>query len=146
MDDIIMWSPGVSLDEVEKQVILKAFRHFRGNKTVTAQALGISIRTLESRFEKYEADKKGQDERDAVDRIRREKHAIRSRYGNLPPPDQASDSEEDAESAGNSSTAGVRMEPASGTPTQQSVPVSQRPQVQSVLPKPVAAGHSRGRR
>ena len=63
MNEAINWSPGVTLENVEKQVILAAFRHFRGNKTVTANALGIAIRTLDNKLEKYEADGKAEKER-----------------------------------------------------------------------------------
>lgn len=54
MNDFIIWSPGVTLDQIERQVIEKAFAFFRKNKTQTAQALGIAIRTLENKFERYE--------------------------------------------------------------------------------------------
>lgn len=52
-EQLIQWSPGVTLAQVEKQVILKAFKHYGFNKTVTANALGISIRTLDGRLEAY---------------------------------------------------------------------------------------------
>jgi hypothetical protein len=39
MNGIIVWSPGVSLEAVEKQVIQRAIDHYRGNKTATAGAL-----------------------------------------------------------------------------------------------------------
>lgn len=56
IENIVQWSPGVSLEQMEKQIILAAFRFYRGNKTTTAQSLGIAIRTLDSRLEKYEKD------------------------------------------------------------------------------------------
>lgn len=49
----IQWSPGYTMDMVEEEVIRKALRHFRGNKTQTASALGISIRTIDNKLEKY---------------------------------------------------------------------------------------------
>ena len=51
---MIIWQPGVTLEDVEKQVILKAFQYFQGNKTKTAQALDIAIRTLDAKIAKYE--------------------------------------------------------------------------------------------
>lgn len=49
----IIWSPGVTLEQIEKQVILKAFSFFDCNKTRTADALGIAVRTLDAKLEKY---------------------------------------------------------------------------------------------
>ena len=50
----VLWTPGMTLESTEKQIILAAIKYFRGNKTMTSQALGISIRTLEVRLEKYD--------------------------------------------------------------------------------------------
>jgi hypothetical protein len=45
--------PGVPLDEIEKQAILNRLKFFRGNKVHTARDLGIVVRTLDSKLEKY---------------------------------------------------------------------------------------------
>lgn len=50
---MILWTPGVKLEEVEKQVILRAMAFYRGNKTQVASSLGIAIRTLDTRLEEY---------------------------------------------------------------------------------------------
>jgi hypothetical protein len=50
----ITWQPGITLEQLEKQVILKALQFFGGNKTRTAQSLDIAIRTLDNKLEKYE--------------------------------------------------------------------------------------------
>lgn len=47
------WQPGMTLADVEKATILHAFRHFRGNKTQTAQALGITVKTIYNKLESY---------------------------------------------------------------------------------------------
>ena len=60
--DVLYWSPGVTLELVEKQVIIKAYKHFKNNKTATANALGIAIRTLDAKLEKYEYDNKREEE------------------------------------------------------------------------------------
>jgi len=49
----VFWSPGRTLEEIEKAVILEAIRFFRNNKTQTALALGIAIRTLDYKLAKY---------------------------------------------------------------------------------------------
>jgi len=48
----INWQPGVTLEDIELQVIDKAYRFFEGNKTKTANALGIAIRTLDNKLSK----------------------------------------------------------------------------------------------
>lgn len=48
----IMWSPGVTLEQIEKQIIKSAIRHFK-NRATTAEALGISLRTIDYRLEAY---------------------------------------------------------------------------------------------
>lgn len=50
---MIVWQPGNTLEEVEKAVILRALAYFHGNKTQTAKALGIAIRTLDNKLAKY---------------------------------------------------------------------------------------------
>lgn len=52
---MINWSPGQTLEQIEKQVILQAYRFYEQNKTHTAAALGISIRTLDGRLADYAA-------------------------------------------------------------------------------------------
>lgn len=51
---MISYQPGVTLEQIEKEIILQAIRFYGGNKTRTAQSLGISIRTLDSKLAKYE--------------------------------------------------------------------------------------------
>ena len=41
------------LDEIEKTVILKTLEENGGNKTETAEQLGISVKTLYNKLEKY---------------------------------------------------------------------------------------------
>ncbi len=60
-----MYETGMTLEQVEKQTILDAFKFHRGNKTKTAQALGIAIRTLDHKLEQYHAAK----EKPLVDRV-----------------------------------------------------------------------------
>ena len=48
--------PGVSLQEVERDLILKTLRIFGGNRTRTAEALGLSRRALLYKLKKYEDD------------------------------------------------------------------------------------------
>jgi two-component system response regulator FlrC len=47
------WAPGKTLDEIERTVILEALQYHKGNRTHTAKALGISIRTLRNKLADY---------------------------------------------------------------------------------------------
>ncbi len=47
------WMPGRTLDDIERTVILEALEYHRGNRTHTARALGISIRTLRNKISDY---------------------------------------------------------------------------------------------
>lgn len=50
---MVTWCPGMTLGDMERHVIEAAFRYHRSNKTATAAALGISVRTLDNKLEKY---------------------------------------------------------------------------------------------
>jgi two-component system NtrC family response regulator len=53
-------SPGtMTLDEIERAMIEKSMRHYEGNITKVAEALGLSRAALYRRFEKYGLDPKG---------------------------------------------------------------------------------------
>lgn len=56
LGDISGWVPGRTLDQIEKNVILDALKHHEGNRTHTARALGISIRTLRNKLADYRRD------------------------------------------------------------------------------------------
>lgn len=47
------WLPGKTLDDIERNVILQALDYHHGNRTHTARALGISIRTLRNKLADY---------------------------------------------------------------------------------------------
>jgi hypothetical protein len=49
----IHWQPGITLEEIEKQVILAALRFYSQNRTHAASALGISVRTIQNKIAKY---------------------------------------------------------------------------------------------
>lgn len=45
--------PGVTLADIEKNLILKTLEHCGGNKTKSAEVLGISVRTLRNKLHEY---------------------------------------------------------------------------------------------
>lgn len=46
-------NPTVTLYDLEKQRILRSLKYFNGNKTHTAHALGITIKTLYNKLHEY---------------------------------------------------------------------------------------------
>ena len=52
-DDRISWLPGTTLNDIERNIILDALSYHKGNRTHTARALGISIRTLRNKLADY---------------------------------------------------------------------------------------------
>lgn len=147
MEDTISWSPGMTLAAIEKEVILRAFRHYRGNKTATANALGIAVRTLDNKLDQYEQDGKTEKEREDYGRIQREEFLKRARgvvpdnidSGETPRPDaKQPDVHRPA--------AGAPMESAPRAAAQQAVPLPKPEKVQSVLPQQSAARGSGHRR
>ncbi len=47
---------GQSIASIEKRAILETLAHFRGNKPLAAKSLGISLKTLYTKLEKYASD------------------------------------------------------------------------------------------
>ena len=54
MNKLIIWGPGMSMSEVEEQIIKSAIEHYRGNKTMTAKSLGLSVKTIDDRLRTYQ--------------------------------------------------------------------------------------------
>jgi DNA-binding NtrC family response regulator len=59
-DSDIVISPGTSLAEAERALILATLRAAKGSKTRTAQLLGISLKTLYNRLHEYGVSAAGQ--------------------------------------------------------------------------------------
>lgn len=83
MSHNVFWSPGMTLDYMERSVIEAALNFYRGNKTMAAAALGISIRTIQNKLERYEVEDKQQHERREAARRKEEEFALRCRGANF---------------------------------------------------------------
>lgn len=136
----MQWSPGQSLEYIEQVSIQECFKFYRENKTATAQCLGISIRTLDAKLEKYEEDAKSRRATEEHHRKQREDFLRRSRAtapqfqvgSSIPQPDGL--------------TQGVLLESAFKNSTQSEMPMLERPEVQEVLPVKAPGGsHKRSR-
>lgn len=154
----VNWVPGITLEEMEKQCILAAFRFYRGNKTTTAQVLGIAIRTLDNKLEKYEHDRKQDEARFTTDAaandetLRRmrgititEQNTVGSAH-QLRQPEVEKAAKQQREASSPDATTGVHVQPLEGASTQHPMPMSKREEIQSVLPKQSSgSGQRRGR-
>lgn len=138
--EAIFWSPGVTLDAIEKLVICKAYQFYKQNKTATAKALGISIKTLDNKFERYEKEDAEAKEAMQNEYERREQFLHRARFGNgagisnpyqSPAPGASNPSRV---SNGSEAGRGNGMESSSFAAAQSPVPVPQRQEIQDVLP------------
>jgi two-component system NtrC family response regulator len=52
-NELPVQSPIASLDDIEKDHILKAIKFFEGNKTKVAEALGVTKKTLYNKIYKW---------------------------------------------------------------------------------------------
>ena len=84
MNNPVYWTSGMTLEAMERLVIQQAFSVFRNNKTATANALGISVRTLDSKLEKYAEEQQVKDQNAAELKKRTADFHMRSR--GLPAP------------------------------------------------------------
>lgn len=147
MDGFIQWSPGVSLEALEKQAIQQAFKFFQQNKTATCNALGISIRTLDAKLEKYLEQDISESERIHNERNERDEFLKRCRGENTPDniykgnvkatkDDRAGESVHGAES-------GIRVEPITDVATESSLSVPEWEEIQELPSESVAKGSSK---
>lgn len=146
MNGIIVWTPGISLENIEKQVILKAYDHYRSNKTATAGALGISVRTLDSKLERYDAEKRIEDERREQSQQEREHQLSRARgfaVGQDTPASTAGERRQSADGA--KANAGVRVESFANAPAKSPVPMPKPVEVQEMLSRQTAQHGNRKR-
>lgn len=143
----MIWAPGTTLEMIEKRVILDAFKFYQGVKTVTAQSLGIAIRTLDAKLEKYKLDDAQEKERQDGELEKRREFLKRQRGsfdgGNQ---DIHDSSAIKAGPAVDHAGAGVHLESAIGVTAKHAVPLPERKEVQSVSPQLASKSGASGRR
>lgn len=131
MNQQIIWTPGVSLESLIQQVVESALQFYKGNKTATAQSLGIAIRTLDNRLEKYAKEKAEHEKRMQDAESKRQQFLERQRAtpgaaqfdnGSIP-------SQYDPRFAGVQIETGVRPESLANASEKHSVPVPKRQKV-----------------
>jgi hypothetical protein len=132
--EAIFWSPGVTLDTIEKLVICKAYQFYRQNKTATARALGISIKTLDNKFERYEKEDAEATEAQKYEHERREEQLHRARFGHGAGFSNPYQSAPAGIQNGREANRGNGVEPSSHAVAKSPVPVPERQEIQDVLP------------
>lgn len=132
----IIWSPGVSLESIERQVITKALGFYGGNKSQTANALGIAVRTLDNKLTAYAEADDAVTQHELARKNAKELFLRRSR-GEQVPDEPTSPSAHQRHG----------MEPAQGVAAQHAMPVqNDGAKIQSVLPSQASASGSGKRR
>lgn len=81
--DLIFWAPGVTLDAIERQVIIRAFDYYKKNMAATSRALNIDARTLKAKLAKYDLDEVEEKKREAQRRKEQDDFLARCR-GQVP--------------------------------------------------------------
>jgi regulatory Fis family protein len=144
----LTWTPGMSLEAVEQEAIVVAYRFYSNNKMRTAKALGISVNTLVAKLEKYESDDADRKRREQTGRSKDEAFFDRqlgfstNADGGIlidKPFPRRPHTPVEGQSVP-STASGVRVEPASVSPAQPPVPVHERQEVQKVLPRQAHSG------
>lgn len=136
----ITWSPGMTLSSMEKMIILEAFKFFRFNKTATSSSLGIAIRTLDNKLDQYNQEAEIEKQR-SEEYERNRSELLKRARGNPPnnigiPYTPTNSTHEDAFSRHFPSTpTGPRMESFANSSEKQAMPMSERNEVQSMLPE-----------
>lgn len=116
------WQPGMTLEDIEKRTILEALRFYRGNKTQTASALGITAKTLYNKLETYEVRDEGKEQR----RLIESGNSFNAQKG---PERKPGESLSQAEKRN-------AVEPVAQLPAQQSVHMREQQEVQEVSSAP----------
>ena len=52
---IVSWLVGQTVEDVERELVVRTLAHHRGNRTRAARDLKISIRTLRNKIKEYES-------------------------------------------------------------------------------------------
>ncbi len=112
MNTQVIWSPGVSLETMERNIIVKAYRFYKENKTAAAASLGICVRTLANKLEKYEEEERVV--RENAERQKEERKAFLARCRGQ-------------------NSAGVREQPAIEVAEKLEMPMPEREEVQIML-------------
>lgn len=144
-----MWQPGRKLEDYEKEIILKELAFRGGNKTHTANALGIALRTLQNKLHQYGVkDADGEPtqpvavERRTFDPSGLAGHAETRRLQATAETAQRASEQQ----AALRTEAGVRVEQnAQADRAEQPMPVQQRQEVQAVSPATPASGSAQKR-
>lgn len=146
------WMPGKTLEQIEKEAIQQAFKFYQGNKTQTAASLGIAIRTLDSKLEKYEAERidhekrmKDADEREKLfrDRSRGNVAAINAAANSSIRSHSQPTQEARTIQNGDGTSSGLRMESSQEVTSEHAMSMSKREEVQGLSSRPASSSNTK---
>jgi len=72
----VYWTPGMTLEELEKKAIKKALHFFDNNKDRTALSLKIARRTLDNKLQKYDKEEQEEEELQKQNRIKEQQDRL----------------------------------------------------------------------
>lgn len=131
---VIRWAPGMTIAVLEQEAIKQAYKYYQFNKTATARALEISVRTLDTKLVEYEKLDAEFKELGDKRRAEREEQLLRARGIHPSTPQH--------QAYVTQTTSGVHLQPTQKLPTEQPVSVPVRKEVQGVSPKQATRGDS----
>lgn len=80
------WSPGVSIDEVLRQVVLKAVHFYRGDKAAAARSIDVPIAYIEEKLLQHDVQQKAYEQKISEIKNRQLAFVERSRGIHAKPP------------------------------------------------------------
>lgn len=85
MNHNVFWTPGMSLEILTEQIVVKAVAVYKGDRVVAARTLGLTVEDLESKLASVEA--KAEASRVIIEDQRRKntEQLLRSRFGKEAP-------------------------------------------------------------
>lgn len=153
MDYQISWQPGLTLKQMELMVVGSAIRFYKGNKSQTAKALDINIKTLDTRLDEI-IEIEDKEKAAEAERVKQREHFLARSRGissnsQLNWTDSPAFTPESFQAIASDvpkTSREIHVQSASEVPAQQSVSMPKLEEVQKVLPRQVAGNSQRGRR
>ena len=124
------WSPGITLEQLERSAIEDAMIFYKKNRAIVALSLGISLRGLDIKLLKYQDLDKKKEEANAAKRERDEEFLARQR-GQYP----STEYHPSEKVPGNKAKSRLGLESSLESTEESEMSVSERKEVQAVLPR-----------
>jgi hypothetical protein len=124
----VYWSPGTTLEQLERAAIEEAMIFYKKNRPATSAALGISLRGLDIKLLKYQEMDKKHEEANAAKRKRDEEFLARQRGQHT-----STQYDTSKKTSEYKTKCRVGLESSSESSKEPEMPMSEREEVQAVL-------------